>query len=171
MSSTGSMERGKGGGCLENFSRGSRGHRFKVYPIAEPLTPLGQPIDRIMPPPFVEVVRAQLVIRFLAREHVQDTDHDGVGHCHDRTVLPPTRRQASIHGRQRGQRAPFPTPRASRVSWGFRQRQGGKRGASAHESPEKGMWDSIRRQCIIPCSRYGRMGPHPVKSARFFAKD
>jgi hypothetical protein len=88
--------------CLENFSRGGCGHRFKVYPIAEPLNPLGQPIDRIMPPPFVEVVRAQLVIRFLTREHVKDTDHDGVGHCHDRTLLPPTRRQASIQGRPRG---------------------------------------------------------------------
>jgi hypothetical protein len=57
--------------CLENFSRGGCGHRFKVYPIAEPLNPLGQLIDRIMPPPFVEVARAQLVIRFLAREHVR----------------------------------------------------------------------------------------------------
>jgi hypothetical protein len=46
--------------CLEHVSRGGCGHRFKVYPIAEPLTPLGPPIDRIMPPPFVEVVRAQL---------------------------------------------------------------------------------------------------------------
>jgi hypothetical protein len=31
------------------------------------------------------------------------------------------------------------------------------------------MCDSQRRQCIIPCSRYGRRGPHPEKSARFFA--
>ena len=46
--------------CLEHVSRGGCGHRFKVYPIAEPLTPLGPPIDRIMPPPFVAVVRAQL---------------------------------------------------------------------------------------------------------------
>ena len=87
---------------LEHVSRGGCGHRFKVYPIAEPLNPLGQPIARIIPPPFVEVVRAQLVIRFLARAHVKDTDHDGVGHCHDRTLLPPTRRQASIQGRPRG---------------------------------------------------------------------
>jgi len=42
-------------GCLENFSRGSRCYRFKVYPIAEPLNPLGQSINHIKPPPFVEV--------------------------------------------------------------------------------------------------------------------
>src|SRR5437879_9765977 len=59
--------------CLEHFSRSGCGHRFKVYPIAEPLNPLGQPIDRIMPPPFVEVARAHLVMRFLAAERVQDT--------------------------------------------------------------------------------------------------
>jgi len=88
--------------CLEHVSRGGCGHRFKVYPIAESLTPLGPPIDRLMPPPFVEVVHAQLGIRFLAREHVKDTDHDGVGHCHDRTLLPPTRCQASIQGRHIG---------------------------------------------------------------------
>ena len=73
-----------------------------MYPIAESLNPLGQSIDRIMPPPFVEVACAQLVIRFLTREHVKDTDHDGVGDRHDRTLLPPTRRQASIQGRQIG---------------------------------------------------------------------
>ena len=59
-----------------------------VY-IAKPLKPLGQPIDRIMPPSFIEVVRSQLVIWFLAREHVKDTDHDGVGDRHDRALLPP----------------------------------------------------------------------------------
>jgi hypothetical protein len=88
--------------CLEHCSRGGCGHRCKVYPIAEPLNPLGQPINRIMPPSFVEVARSQRVIRFLAREHVKDTDHDGVGNRHDRALLPPTRRQAAIQGRQRG---------------------------------------------------------------------
>ncbi len=83
-------------GCLENFSRGGRCHRFKVYPIAEPLNPLGQSINRLMPSPFVKVARSQLVIRFLARAHVKDTDHDGVGDRHDRALLPPTCRQASI---------------------------------------------------------------------------
>ena len=46
-----------------------------------------------MPPSFVAVARSQLVIRFLARERVKDTDHDGVGNRHDRALLPPTRRQ------------------------------------------------------------------------------
>jgi hypothetical protein len=31
-------------GCLENFSRRGRRHRFKMDPIAEPLNPLGKPI-------------------------------------------------------------------------------------------------------------------------------
>ena len=68
-------------------------------PIAEPLNPLGQPIDRIIPSSFIEVARSQFVIWFLAREHVKDTDYDGVGDRHDRALLPPTRRQASIQGR------------------------------------------------------------------------
>src|SRR6266568_836196 len=84
------------GGCLENFSRGGRGHRFKVYPIAESLNPLGQSIHGIMPPPFVEVARSQLVIWFLACEHVKDTDHDRVGNRHDCTLLSPPRRQPPI---------------------------------------------------------------------------
>jgi len=66
---------GSKNGCLENFLRCGRCHRFKVDPIAKSLNPLGEPIDRIMPPPFVEVARSQLAIRFLAREHVQDTRH------------------------------------------------------------------------------------------------
>ena len=49
-------------GCLENFSRCSRRHQFKMDPIAEPLNPLGKPIDRIVPSSFVEVMRSQLVI-------------------------------------------------------------------------------------------------------------
>jgi len=66
--------------------------------IAESLNPLGQPIHRRVPPPFVEVVCSQLVIRFLACEHMQDTDHDGVGHRHDRTLLAPPGRQTPIQG-------------------------------------------------------------------------
>src|SRR5206468_3086488 len=31
----------EGSRCLENFSRRGRRHRFEVYPIAEPLKPLG----------------------------------------------------------------------------------------------------------------------------------
>jgi hypothetical protein len=69
-----------------------------MHTIAEPLNPLDQPIDRIMPP-FVAVARSPLAIRFLAREHVKDTDHDGVGDRHDGALLPPTCRQASIQGR------------------------------------------------------------------------
>ncbi len=52
------------GGCLENFSRGGHRYRFKVYPITESLNPLGKPINGIVPPPLVEVVRSQLVIWF-----------------------------------------------------------------------------------------------------------
>jgi hypothetical protein len=65
--------------------------------IPESPNPLGQPIDRRVPP-CIDVAHSHLVIRFLAREHVQGTNHDGVGHRHDRTLLAPTRRQASIQG-------------------------------------------------------------------------
>jgi hypothetical protein len=54
-------------GCLENFLRCGRCHRFKVDTIAKSLNPLGEPIDGIVPPPFVEVARSQLVIRFCGR--------------------------------------------------------------------------------------------------------
>ena len=67
-------------------------------PIAESLNPLGQPINRIVPPPFIEVARTPLVRRFLAYEPMKDTDHDGVGHCHDGTLLASSGRQASIQG-------------------------------------------------------------------------
>jgi hypothetical protein len=77
-------------GCLENFLRRSRCHWFEMDPIAESLNPLGKPINRIVPPPFIEIARSQLVIRFLAREHMKDTDHDGVGDRHDRALLAPT---------------------------------------------------------------------------------
>ena len=85
-------------GCLENFLRHGCRHRFEVDPIAEPLNPLGEPIDRIMPPPFVTVARSQLVIRFMAREHGKDTDHNGVGDRHDCALLTPPRREVSIRG-------------------------------------------------------------------------
>jgi hypothetical protein len=70
-----------------------------MNPIAESLNPLGQPIHRIVPPPFIKVARSQLVIRFLAREHMKDTDHNGMGDCHDRALLAPTCRQASVQSR------------------------------------------------------------------------
>lgn len=85
-------------GCLENFLRHGCRHPFEVDPIAEPLNPLGEPIDRIMPPSFVNVAHSQLVIRFMAREYVQDTDHHGVGDRHDGALLTPTRREVSIRG-------------------------------------------------------------------------
>jgi hypothetical protein len=86
-------------GCRENFLRRGRCHRFEVDPIAESLNPLGQPIDGRVPSPCVEVVRSQLVIRLIAREHVKNTDHDGVGDCHDGALLAPPCRQTSIQGR------------------------------------------------------------------------
>jgi hypothetical protein len=30
-----------------------------------------------VPPPLVKVMRSQLTIRFMARQHVKDTDHHG----------------------------------------------------------------------------------------------
>ena len=83
----------------ENFLRRGRGYRFEVDPIAESLKPLGQPIDGRVPSPFVEVVRSQLVRRLMAREHVKDTVHDGVGDGHDGALLAPPCRQTSIQGR------------------------------------------------------------------------
>src|SRR5215510_4281547 len=65
----------------------------------------------------------------------------------------PTHAEMPSHSRASGQRAPFPTPRASRAHADCRDIVSGKRGASTHESPEKRMCDSQRRQCIIPCSR------------------
>ena len=66
--------------------------------IAESLNPLGKPINRIVLLPFIEVACSQLVIRFMACEHMKDTDHDGVGDRHDRALLAPTCCQASIQG-------------------------------------------------------------------------
>jgi hypothetical protein len=66
-----------------------------MYSIAELLNPLGKPIDRIRLPTFVKVARSQLVIWCMARKHVQDTDHDGVGNRQARALFTTTRRQAS----------------------------------------------------------------------------
>lgn len=85
-------------GCLENFLRSGRCYWFKVDPIAKSLNPLGEPINGIVSPPFVEVARSQLVIRFMTREHVKDTDHHGMGDRHDGALLASTCRQASIRG-------------------------------------------------------------------------
>jgi hypothetical protein len=41
-------------------------------PIAESLNPLGQPINRRVPPPFIEGARSQLVIRFHLYESFSD---------------------------------------------------------------------------------------------------
>jgi len=72
-------------------------------PIAESLNPLGKPINRRVPSPFVTALRSQLVRRFMACEQRKDTDHDGVGDRHERALLAPTCRQASICG----EAAPF----------------------------------------------------------------
>ena len=63
-------------GCLANVGRGGR-HQCKGDPIPQSLNPLGEPIDGIAPPPFVDVACSSLVLRFTTREHVKDTDHDG----------------------------------------------------------------------------------------------
>ena len=44
-------------GCLENFSRRGRGHRFEMHSIPQMLDPSGQPIHGIVPPPGVKIVR------------------------------------------------------------------------------------------------------------------
>ena len=67
-----------------------------MAPIAESLNPLGKPIDRIVPPPFIEVARSQLAIRLLAREHVKDTDHHRVSDRYERTLHATPCRQPSI---------------------------------------------------------------------------
>jgi hypothetical protein len=69
-------------------------------PRIEALNPLGQPIDGGVLLPFITLKHSQLMIRFTAREHVQDADHDGVHHRPDGALLASTRRQASIHGQQ-----------------------------------------------------------------------
>jgi hypothetical protein len=56
----------------------------------------------------VKVVAPKLLVGFMAREHVEGTDHHRVGHRDDGPFLPPPRRQALVEGREAG---PFRTCR------------------------------------------------------------
>jgi hypothetical protein len=64
-------------GCLENFSRRGRCHRFKMHTISQVLNPPGEPIDGELPPLFVKIVGPQFAVHFIAGEHVKDTTHNG----------------------------------------------------------------------------------------------
>ncbi len=83
-------------GCLENFSRRGRCHRFKMHTISQVLNPPGEPIDGELPPPFVKIVGPQFAVHFIAGEHVKDTTHNGVRHGNDGPLLPTTYSEALI---------------------------------------------------------------------------
>src|SRR5262245_21741020 len=74
------------------------------------------------------------------------------------------------HSRVSGRYGAVPIPRAFRAHADCQEIPSGKRGASTHESPEKRMCDSIRRQCIIACSRYARRGPNSEIPVSFLCK-
>jgi hypothetical protein len=68
--------------------------------IPEALKPSGQTTDEVVAPLFTKIVGPQFTIRFVAREHMEGTDHDCMSHGHDRLPSPPTGSEALIQGRQ-----------------------------------------------------------------------
>ena len=49
-----------------------------------------------MPPSLITLVGPQFTVGFIAREHMKDTDHDGVGDGEDRPSFPAPYCQAPI---------------------------------------------------------------------------
>jgi hypothetical protein len=98
-------------GCLENFFHRGHGHRFEMHPIPQALKAPGEPVNGALPPPLINIVAPELVIRFLTGEPMKDADHARVGHGDDGPRLPTAcgetlipRREISvlgIHGRMR----------------------------------------------------------------------
>jgi len=76
--------------------------RLEGHAIPQPLHPPCELVDEMFAPTFVKVMGPQLPIGFLAREPMEGTDHDRMGHGDDGTLLPPTGGQALIQGRQLG---------------------------------------------------------------------
>ncbi|SRR5882724_5978132 len=76
--------------------------RFESHTIPQPLNPLREPVDEMFPAAFVNIGGSSLMIGFVARKHVEGTDHDRVGHSHDGAFLTPARGQALIQGRHIG---------------------------------------------------------------------
>jgi hypothetical protein len=72
---------------------------YRLDVIPEALNPPRQPVDEMVALMVVNVGGASLLIRFVAREHVEGTDHHRVGHRHNGAFLPPPGRQAMIQGR------------------------------------------------------------------------
>src|SRR5262249_30324421 len=76
--------------------------RFEGHAIPQPLNPPCELVDEMFAPTFVKVMDPQLPIGFMAREHMEGTDHDRMGDGDDGSFLPPTGGQTLIQGRQIG---------------------------------------------------------------------
>ena len=84
------------------------GQRFQVDAIAQVFDPAHEAIHRSVPAMFVEIVGTPFVIRCLAHQPMEGTDHHGMGYSHNRPFLPMAGCQALIEG---GQVCPFGTGR------------------------------------------------------------
>lgn len=67
--------------------------------IAEVFQTPCEVIDKILLSMFIKVVGLPLMARFIAREDVKGTNHDGIRHGHNSAFLPSLNRQTLIQAR------------------------------------------------------------------------
>jgi hypothetical protein len=70
--------------------------------ISKPLTPPGEPIDKVGALICIDVMGPQLPRGFVAGVPVERTDHHRVGHRHDGSLVPTPGSQPLIEGREGG---------------------------------------------------------------------